>query len=299
MKVQYEILATNRGRQLRMTDGKTPMLADLHTHSRASDGQYSPADLVRLAKKSGVEVLALTDHDTIDGLEEAVGAGSCYDLQILRGVELSAKEHKDLHLLGYGFSEGDSSLWRLCDQLRSGREQRKHRIIQYLHDCGVDIPLSEVEALSGGRIVARPHFAQVIIRHGYAETVQEVFARWLDTPAFAEVERQKPDAEACIRVIHESGGICSWAHPYQLSIEEAETEALLRKLVASGLDAIECYYPAHSKEQTEFYLHLCKKYQLHCTGGSDFHGEAVKAGVSLARWPLELDWIGRPLCCTD
>ena len=267
------------------------MIADLHTHSCASDGQYSPAEVVRLAEKSSIEVLALTDHDTLDGLDEALEAGERCGVQVLRGVELGAREHKNLHILGVGFFGGETPLQRLCEEMRRGRDERKYRIIDYLHGCGVNISLDEVEEISGGKVIARPHFAQILIKRGYAANTREVYEQYLDTPDFAKIERQKPDAATCIRAIHASGGVCSWAHPYQVTTDQVETERLLNDLVRAGLDAIECYYPSHSAEQTAFYLRLCRKYHLHCTGGSDFHGETIKATVSLAHWPLELDWI--------
>ena len=144
--------------------GKYIMIVDLHTHSTASDGQYTPSELVRLAKDRGLEVLALTDHDTVGGLEEAVQAGDALGLRVLRGVELSAREYRSLHILGYGVSTAPSALTRLCAEMKDGRDQRKYRIIDFLHEKGVDISLAEVEELAGGDVIGRPHFAQIMAR---------------------------------------------------------------------------------------------------------------------------------------
>lgn len=267
------------------------LLADLHTHSTASDGQYAPAQLVSMAKETGIEVMALTDHDTLDGLDEATRTGRELGLQVIRGVELGAKEYRNLHLLGYGFADGPTQLSALCQQLRIGRDERKFRIIRFLHDAGVDIPLSEVEALAGGSVIARPHFARVMVQHGYVATTREAFDRYLDTEDYQKIERFKASAADCIAAIKHSGGKVSLAHPYQVGLENDALEALVATLKEHGLDAIECYYPRHSPEQTKFYLELAHKYQLHVTGGSDFHGERVKPDISLKKWELDLAWL--------
>lgn len=268
------------------------MTADLHTHSTASDGQYSPEELVRLAKNHGIEVLALTDHDTIAGVDEAMAAGKALGLRVIRGVELSAKEHPNFHILGYSFQDGDTELARLCEKFRAGRDDRKYKIVDFLREKGVDIDLTEVEGLAGGEVIARPHFAQVLVQHGYVSTNREAFDRYLDTEEFRQkVKRFKANARACVEAIHAAGGKVSLAHPYQMGLPDGELEALVRELAGYGLEAIECYYPRHTPEQTAFYLRLAEKYGLHVTGGSDFHGERVKPDISLAAWELELSWI--------
>ena len=264
---------------------------DLHTHSTASDGQYSPATLVRLAKEQGIENLALTDHDTLDGLDEAVAAGEEAGVQVLRGIELSAREYRGLHILGYCVSPDAPGLRELCAEMKRGRNERKYRIIEFLREKGVDISLLEVEELAGGDVIARPHFARVLVRRGYVETVQEAFDRYLDTAEYKRIERKKPDARACVEAIHGAGGKVSLAHPYQTGLEGDALDELVRKLAGYGLDAIECWYPRHTPQQREFYLSLAQKYGLHVTGGSDFHGEKVKPDIQLARYPLDLSWM--------
>lgn len=268
------------------------MIADLHTHSTASDGQYTPSELVRLAKNQGIGVLALTDHDTIAGLDEAVAAGEALGLQVIRGVELSAEEYHSFHILGYGFRDGDTELSRLCKKLRTGRDDRKYKIIDFLREKAVNIDLAEVEELAGGEVIARPHFARVLVKHGYVSTNREAFDRYLDTGEFRQkVKRFKADARTCVEAIKSAGGRVSLAHPYQMGLPDDELEALVARLKDMGLDAIECYYPKYTPEQQAFYLHLAEKYRLSQTGGSDFHGEKVKPDVRLARWPLALGWL--------
>ncbi|MEY8388161.1 PHP domain-containing protein [Oscillospiraceae bacterium 38-13] len=266
------------------------MKADLHTHSTASDGQYAPKELVRLAKDRGIEVLALTDHDTLDGVEEAVSAGKTLGLRVIRGVELGAAEYEHLHILGYGVTPGAPALRELCEQFRTGRDRRKYRILDYLREKGCGLTLEEVEAMAGGNIIGRPHFAQALVRRGFVKTPREAFDRYLDTPEYHEkVKRFKASARTCLEAIRSAGGKASLAHPYQVGLEDEALESLVRSLKAEGLDAIECFYPRHTPEQTAFYLRLAERYELRVTGGSDFHGERVKPDVPLTPW--ELSWV--------
>jgi len=267
------------------------MIADLHTHSTASDGQYTPSELVRLAKAGGLEVLALTDHDTVDGLDEAGRAGEELGIQVLRGIELSAREYRSLHILGYGFSTRPSALTRLCGEMKAGRDERKYRIIDFLHEKGVNISLAEVEELAGGDVIGRPHFAQVMVRRGYVRSSREAFDRYLDTDEYQRIERKKPDARTCIEVIKAAGGKVSFAHPYQVKLNDDALDTLVRELAGYGLDAIECYYPKHTWAQQAYYLHLAETYGLHVTGGSDFHGERVKPDIALADLDLDVGWL--------
>lgn len=265
--------------------------ADLHTHSSASDGQCTPSELVRLAKDRGLEVMSLTDHDTLDGLNEAFRTGEELGLRVLQGVELGAREYRSLHILGYGFSPEALGLRELCGGLKRRRNERQYRIIDFLREKGVDISLTEVQELAGGDVIARPHFAQVMVRRGYVQSTREAFEQYLDTDEYQRIEWKKPDAQTCVKTIKEAGGKVSLAHPYQLKLEDEALEGLARRLAGYGLDAIECYYPRHTREQQRFYLELAKKYGLHVTGGSDFHGERVKPDIQIARLSLDLDWL--------
>lgn len=268
---------------------------DLHTHTTASDGQYTPAELVRLEKERGLSVLAVTDHDTIAGVDEARRAGDALGLRVIRGVELSAKERPNFHILGYAFRDGDTELARLCEQFRAGRDDRKYRIVDFLREKGVEVDLAEVEALAGGEVIARPHFAQVLVKRGYVSTNREAFDRYLDTEEFRQrVKRFKADARTCVEAIKAAGGKVSLAHPYQMGLPDDELDALVGQLKDWGLDAIECFYPKYTPEQQAFYLQLAEKYRLHQTGGSDFHGEKVKPDVKLAALELTLDWLSEP-----
>lgn len=264
--------------------------ADLHTHSTASDGLHTPAELARLVKARGAELWALTDHDSVNGVEEAQEAGGALGLRVVQGVELSADDYLNLHILGYGFSASALKNW--FSGLQGGRNDRKYRIRDFLRTKGLEIPLDEVDAEAAGAPIGRPHFAKVMLKHGMVATRKEAFDRYLDTPEFQKIEKgTKPSAQECVERIKAAGGKVSLAHPYQIVLEAERLEDLIRRLMGYGLDAVECYYPQHTPEQTAEYLRLAEKYKLHVTGGSDFHGEKNKPDNPLAAWELELDWL--------
>lgn len=265
---------------------------DLHTHSTASDGQYTPRELVRMAKAHRLETIALTDHDTVSGTDEAVAMGWKLGIQVLRGVELSAREHNNFHILGYCYDPDAPALRDLCKKQQENRVIREQMILDFLAEKGLELSLDEVESFAGGKVMGRPHFAQAMIQRGYVQTWRDAFDNFLDTPEFWEaVPRLEADARSCIRAIKDSGGKASLAHPYQMRLSNQELDALVGKLTDWGLEAIECYYPKYAPEQQAFYLHLAEKYGLHITGGSDFHGEQIKPDVQLAKLELELDWL--------
>lgn len=267
-------------------------IADLHMHSTASDGQYLPSQLIKMGKDRGLDAIALTDHDTMDGLEEAIQTGKELGLHVIPGVELSAKEYPTFHILGYNFDRGASPLAELCHRMKTRRDERTERLLAFLRQKGVELTISEVEEMAGGDIIGRPHFAQAMVRRGYVTTNREAFDRYLDTEEYHQkVERNKPSVRECITTIKGSGGKVSLAHPYQIQICNNELDELVGELVRQGLDAIECYYPKYTPEQQEFYIYLTQKYHLHQTGGSDFHGEKVKPDVKLAALNLDLDWL--------
>ena len=266
--------------------------ADLHTHTTASDGQYTPSQLAAKALAAGIQILAVTDHDTMDGAEEAVRAGQACGLTVLRGVELGAREDRHMHILGLNLGPECPALAELCRRLRASREERKYRIAAFLRGKGLDVPLEEVEALAGGGVVARPHFARVMLRCWDVSSLWKTFDRYLDKDEYQRIERWKAGAPECIAAIHDAGGKAVLAHPCQLGCSHGRLEEILRALKDAGLDGIECFYPRHSPEQTAAYLRLADKYGLHITGGSDFHGEAVRPDTFLTPIPLNLDWLG-------
>ncbi len=268
------------------------MLTDLHLHTTASDGEYAPGEVAARAASAGAECIAVTDHDTLDGLDEAIRAGEALGICVIRGVELSAAEDGTFHILGYGFTAEAPALRELCAQMKERRGSRAVRLLAFLREKGVEIPLSEVEELAEGGVVGRVHFARVMVKHGFAATNRDAFDRYLDTEEFHKrVDTDKPPVRTCIEAIHASGGRVSLAHPYQIGLDNEALDRLVGELAVQGLDAVECFYPKHSREQTAFYRSLAAKYRLYVTGGSDFHGERVKPEVVIAPYELDVDWL--------
>jgi len=267
-------------------------LTDFHIHSTASDGQYSPEKIAKLVKERGVDVWSLTDHDTLDGLREAMEVSAEVGLNLIRGIELSAKEYNTFHILGYGFGKNAPALTSFCGRVKDIRDSRNIRLLAFLSCKGIILDQEEVESLAGGQIVGRPHFAQAMVTRGYVRSNREAFDRYLDTPEYHEVVSYgRPSVRECIEAILADGGVVSLAHPYQIGLDNDALDRLVGELKKVGLGAIECYYPRHTAKMMTFYLELAKKYDLYVTGGSDFHGEKVKPDIELAAYEIDVDWL--------
>ncbi len=253
---------------------KALKIFDLHLHTTASDGTMSPAELVRYAQAKGLKVIAITDHDTIEGLPEGLQEGKKVGLEVIPGVELSADASSGtMHLLGYYI---DPACAELADKLRvlqQARMERNLTMVEKLRGLGLPIALSEVKAAPEEGQIGRPHFAYTMVQKGYAQNIQDAFDRYLGKgrPAYVEKFRFSP-AEA-IHFIRKAGGITVLAHPFTLKQAEPEDfEALIRELKEKGLDGIEVYYPEHSDGQKRLYRDVAQKYGLVISAGSDFHG---------------------------
>jgi 3',5'-nucleoside bisphosphate phosphatase len=272
-------------------------MIDLHTHTTASDGTDPPGRLVEAACAAGLSALAITDHDTLAGSDEAAPLAQSAGLRFLRGLELSTRilEETDpaarcAHILGY-FPQGPSDHFRLwLNTLRARRRDRNERMAAKLQALGLEVTLAEAEA-HGRNITGRPHFARVMREKGYVQTWEEAFDRYLGERGAAYVEREDPTAAEGIRRIREAGGIASLAHTYRLGKEDpAEEETLLRRLVDAGLGAIEVWHSDHDAAHIQRYHGYATRYSLLMTGGSDYHG-ANKREIALGcsrRGPLNI-----------
>src|SRR5579862_2182997 len=259
----------------------SPMI-DLHSHTTASDGTFSPARLVDEAGRTGVRTLGITDHDTFSGYDQALPVAQRAGLELVCGIELSTKLHgHSVHLLGYFFNplvhpDGFGVFRRWIGDLQASRRERNVRLVARLRQLGLDITLEEVEARGGG-MTGRPHFAQLLIEKGYVSNMQQAFDDYLDESAKGYVTRREPQFAEAVQHIRDAGGIASLAHPVRLREDMA---AILPELRAAGLNAIEVYHSDHSPVQTALYLQLAQQHGLLVTGGSDFHG-AVKPEIRL------------------
>jgi predicted metal-dependent phosphoesterase TrpH len=246
---------------------------DLHTHSTASDGSDSPSALVALAKRQGVAALALTDHDTVEGLAEARAAAAEAGVRLVEGCELSCEVGEaTMHLLVYFLPDTPGPLQDRLHGLQATRADRNERIVDVLRSHGLDVTLQEVLDEAGGGSVGRPHVAGVLLRKGYVGSVQEAFDVWLakGKPAYLERERLLP-SEA-IRLAHESGAVAVLAHPTTLEFDGPELERFVGGLAADGLDGMECEYGRYTPDLRAQLRALAGRFGLAVTGGSDYHG---------------------------
>ena len=261
--------------------------ADLHAHSTASDGTFAPADVVRLAHAAGVRAMALTDHDTLEGLAEAASAAALLGIDFLPGIEISCAHPRPgtVHMLAYGFDIAHPPMRLLTSTLAHARLERAERIIARLRDGGVDLTLEQVREQAGG--LGRPHFAAMLIRTGYAVSTRDAFDRFLGGGGSAYVENNPLSAEQVIPMIRAAGGITSLAHPLQLRRATwAQLESMIREMAEQGMDGLETLHNTHDLETQHRLTRLADRLDLIPTGGSDFHGANkpwIKLGLAGGR----------------
>ena len=243
---------------------------DLHSHTTASDGTLSPAELVRAAVKRGVRVLAITDHDSTDGLAAARAEAAQHPpLIIVPGLEINCDvPGAEVHVLGYYVDDAAGWFQDFLREQRAERVARVHRIAERLAELGMPIDPADVFALVREGSAGRPHVAQVMVQRGYVKSVREAFDRWLHTNGPANVPRRRLTPEDAVAIIRRAGGVPVFAHPGLAGRDE-----LIPDMIAAGLMGIETYYAEHSATQTAHYKELCRAYGLVATGGSDYHGE--------------------------
>jgi len=246
---------------------------DLHAHSTASDGSDTPAALMALAGHQGLSAVALTDHDTVEGLAEARAAAADVGVRLVQGCELSCEVGSaTMHLLVYFLGDEPGPLQDRLGGLQAARADRNRRIVTVLQAHGLDVTLDEILAEAGGGTVGRPHVAGVLLRKGYVTSVQEAFDQWLakGRPAYLDRERLLP-AEA-IALTHASGAVAVLAHPTSLGFDGAKLEQFVAGLAADGLDGMECEYGRYTPELRAALRQMAGRLGLAVTGGSDYHG---------------------------
>ena len=249
-------------------------LIDLHVHSTASDGSYAPGEVMRLAKEAGLQAVALTDHDTVDGLDEALAAGEALGLEVIPGVEISARFAGDsMHIVGLFIEHHDGRLDSRLEVLQKARADRNPKIVAKLNALGLKVSMADVVRLSGGGQIGRPHIARALQEAGYVRSVQEAFDRYLRNGGPAYVEKFRFPPEEAIAMIREAKGVPILSHPFTLGLGSARAlRDLLRLLKALGLAGVEVFYSDHTPEQEALYLKLARELDLLVSGGSDFHG---------------------------
>ena len=256
-------------------------MIDLHCHSIFSDGSSTPEELVTLAEESGLTALALTDHDTTDGLERFMNAGKNVGVDTIRGIELSAEYgEKTLHILGYGFDPSHAPLQEALTWVQAGRADRNFQILEKLNTLGYDLSFDDIRRHSSDDLVGRPHFAAALIEKGHFKHKNKVFKQLLGKNCAAYVDRRRLKPSECLDVIHAAGGVSVIAHPGQMKLTRNKLRRLVKKLKEQGLGGMEVWHSSHPPHQMTAFEQICKDFDLIATGGSDFHG-ALTPDLSL------------------
>lgn len=258
-------------------------LIDLHTHSFYSDGEYSPDDLIKLAIKNNIKIIALTDHDTLLGIKNINYNGN--DIKVIPGIELSAKVDKGrMHILGYNIDKNNKQLNEKMDELRDNSLHSVLSLMEQLkNDYNIRFKYDDIKDLvNSNHNLGRPDLAKFCIKYNLADSVQDAFDKYL-IPAYDKCRKNSKGINyvECIKLILESGGIPVLAHPKTLLLNEKKLTSLLEDMVNHGLKGIEVYHSSHTKEEIDLYIKLANEFNLLISGGSDYHGPTVKPNIQL------------------
>lgn len=256
---------------------------DLHTHSNASDGSLSPSEVMKAAASAGLKAVALTDHDTISGIEEAMSAAKELNIECIPGIELSAFYKKlEIHIVGLFLNISDPKLKARLDSFRNIRENRNQRIIEKMQTAGVDISMKKLRALEGEAVITRANIARYLIHIGYVQSVKEAFDKYLSPGMPFFVQKTGVTPKDAIEAIRDNGGIAILAHPLTYKFTRAELTECIELLKSYGLEGIETYYSTYSEAEHRDMKRLADQYGLLHSGGSDFHGN-VKPHIQIGR----------------
>lgn len=259
---------------------------DLHLHSTASDGLCSPSEMVRRSAKLGLRVIALCDHDTIAGVQEAVDEGLRRSVEVIPGVELSAGGTGEVHVLGYGLDITNPTLNALLSRMGKQRTERMEAMRERLVSVGIPISEQEIKTIAAGGQAGRAHMARLLVQKGFSKDIKSAFASYLSPGRPGYVPREKLTVANVISVIHDAGGVAVVAHPGLLQLSPTALEAMLRSWASEGLDGAEVYHPSHNMQVHTYLNALVRRLGLLVTGGSDCHGSEDRAGIGegMDRW---------------
>ena len=262
---------------------------DLHTHSLCSDGAQTPADVVKTAKEAGLAAIALSDHDCITSVQEAIDTGKALGVEVIPAVELSAQSDTELHILGYFVDIQNKKLQDAMAYALQVRDERQEETCRKLNEQGFEITMDELrEEAHGNPVLCRAHFAQIMVRKGYAESVKDAFNRYLSVGCYAYSNRQALTATEAVSLIREAGGIAVAAHLHLIKKPDDELREYLKSLIPYGLDGIEGYYTDYTPEMQERYQAMAKELGLVISGGTDYHG-ANKPHITIGKGKGDLE----------
>ncbi|MEE4356552.1 MAG: PHP domain-containing protein [Desulfococcaceae bacterium] len=266
---------------------RTRCKIDLHIHSTASDGTLTPSEILHGAAEIGLEIISLTDHDTVSGVREILRAEIPLSLRFISGTEISAASPAkfpcagSFHILGYNIDPENTALNRKLEILRQARHRRNPLILEKLRHLGMDIREDEVRAHAGDSPPGRPHIAGLMLKKGYVNSVEEAFDKYIGNGKAAYADKYRISYTDAIDMIRNAGGVPVMAHPGLLKpVKDFPLEDMVKELKEKGMGGIEVWYPEHSPEQTAYFARLADRWEMIKTGGTDFHG-AVKPGIQM------------------
>ncbi|QSZ26385.1 PHP domain-containing protein [Aceticella autotrophica] len=264
------------------------MFADLHIHSTASDGTNSPSKIVKLAKEKGLNTISLTDHDTVDGIEEALKKANELNIEIIPGIELNSNDgEQEVHILGYFINYKNNKLKSRLKKIIDSRIVRANTIIEKLNNLNISITMKDVLEFANEKFIGRPHIARAMIKKNYVKTVKEAFEKYIGEGGPAYVPRTyRLYPQDSIKYIIEAGGIPVLAHPVLL-----KNKNIIGNLMNNGLKGIEVYHSKQSSEESEYYYKFALENNLLITGGSDFHGIEVDGKDLLGTIKLDYKYV--------
>lgn len=260
------------------------MFADLHLHTRYSDGTYTPEELVRQAKRHNLAVISLTDHDTVQGCDQTAAACAAEGIEFIPGTELTAEQDgHELHILGYFLDTHNPRLLEEMRRFQQVRQERIREMVTRLNQLGLPLKVEDVFQLANCESPGRPHVARAMVKAKLCEDLDEAFERFLKKNRPAWVPKFKMSAQTAIELIHHAGGVAVLAHPGL-----NRTDEVIPGMVKAGLDGIECYHTKHTRTTAERYVQIAKQYGLLVTGGSDCHGASKgKPLIGTVKLPLD------------
>ncbi|MGB9779364.1 PHP domain-containing protein [Caldanaerobacter sp.] len=263
------------------------MFADLHMHSKASDGTNPPRKVVELSKAHGLSCIALTDHDTVEGLEEAMEASLEFGIEVIPGIEFNCYyEGQEVHILGYCIDYRNKHFTKKIEEMKKLRNDRAKAMIKKLNDLGIEITIEDVLEFTSEGFVGRPHIARAMVKKNYVKDVKEAFEKYIGVDGPAYVERYRITPVEAIDLILANGGVPVLAHPGLLI-----NDSVIEELVRAGLVGIEVFHSKHTEEDEKKYLKKAKDYNLIITGGSDFHGIEVDGKDLLGTIMLDYKYV--------
>lgn len=251
------------------------MKADLHTHTFFSDGKYSPSELLNLANKAGFSYLSITDHDNVDGLEEAIECSKKFDIEVISGVEISAEyKGREIHILGYFIDTKNKELLEYLEYFRSERKYRAEKIVEKLNELGIPLSFDTIIGKIDNNVsIGRPHVATALLEGKYIDTYYEAFAKYIGEGRPAYVKKPNISPKEAGKLISNSGGLSFIAHP-----GKGIKDNVLIEILEQGVDGIEVIHPSHSLEDITYFQKIVSQYFLLESGGSDFHGTKPDEG---------------------